>query len=183
MSLKSKLNDRRFSPISPDGVKNINYEKQKRQEELKRKMESDPDFKFLNNIIFPYIICQLISISVLISSFIFDNNIDKFTNKIRQLFLPLILLYFVCFMISIENPYEKENYIILCMGSMIFQFACLILFFIKSNQYINEYILFLSSMLIELALPIALMITYVIFKMKDTIYNYLKKPILPMKIN
>ena len=71
----------------------------KRIEKREYEKDEDKDLKILNYFILPYIICQMISFTTLIGSLILDENFDRFTNKIRQLFMALTILYFVSFLI------------------------------------------------------------------------------------
>lgn len=152
----------------------------KRIEKREYEKDEDKDLKILNYFILPYIICQMISFTTLIGSLILDENFDRFTNKIRQLFLALTILYFVSFIVSIDLPKEKVMYILLSFGSMVFQFITLILFMIKSIKYYREYKFFLSAMIIELFLPMCIILLYIFYIIFNKIKKIINKSELPM---
>jgi hypothetical protein len=122
----------------------------------------------------------MISFTTLIGSLILDENFDRFTNKIRQLFMALTILYFVSFIVSIDLPKEKVMYILLSFGSMVFQFITLILFMIKSIKYYREYKFFLSAMIIELFLPMCIILLYIFYIIFNKIKKIINKSELPM---
>jgi hypothetical protein len=152
----------------------------KRIEKREYEKDEDKDLKILNYFILPYIICQMISFTTLIGSLILDENFDRFTNKIRQLFMALTILYFVSFIVSIDLPKEKVMYILLSFGSMVFQFITLILFMIKSIKYYREYKFFLSAMIIELFLPMCIILLYIFYIIFNKIKKIINKSELPM---
>ncbi len=164
MSLKNKLNHIR----QKDNFKIVNDEYS--------------NLKILNNLVLPYIITQILSFILNIFSFFLDENDDKLTNKLRQLFIPLTILYFICFIVCIDQQKNIENYLILCFSSMVFQIICLGIFLYKNYDYYDNYIYFFGAILIELSIPIGLMLSYMLFKLYKNLDNYLKEPILPMKI-
>ncbi len=152
----------------------------KRIEKREYEKDEDKDLKILNYLILPYIICQMIAFTTLIGSLFLDENFDRFTNKIRQLFLALTILYFVSFIVSIDLPKEKVMYILLSFGSMVFQFITLILFMIKSIKYYREYKFFLSAMIIELFLPMCIILLYIFYIIFNKIKKIINKSELPM---